>query len=183
MVNGLDLWSWAQGFLNNIAAAVIVLLIGFILGRVLGKLAIKGLHEAEINRFLKKAGIRFPLEEFLGRTVEYVLYFIAIAIALEQLGLSIFALYLVVASALAVLVIAFLLGIKDFIPNFIAGVRLHAKKYFSEGDTITVGSVTGKVKDLGLLETKLTTKQGDTIHVPNSQLLKQELKVKKKKRS
>lgn len=180
-MNGKLVWNWLQGTINNIAAAIIVLLIGFIIGRVLSRIVLKALHEAELNRFLKKANIKFPLEEFISRAVEYIIYFLAIVMALEQLGLSLFALYLIAATALAILVIAFVLGIKDFVPNFIAGVRLHQKKHFKEGDTITTGTVTGKVKDLGLLETKLTTKKGDIIHIPNSHLLKFELKVKKTK--
>lgn len=180
MVTGMQVWDWLQSIMNNIAAAVIVLLIGFILGRVLGRLTLKGLHEAEINRFLKKAKIKFPLEEFVSKAVEYVLYFLAIIMALEQLGLSTYALYLVAAAALAILILAFFLGIKDFIPNFIAGVRLHHKKYFKVGDTITIGTVSGRVKELGLLETKLITRSKDIIHIPNSHLLKHELKVKKK---
>ncbi len=176
----LDLWSEAQGWVNIIASAVIVLLIGFIIGKVLGKLVQRGLHEIELNRMLLKAKIRFGMEEFLGRLVECLIYFIAIVLALDQLGVTAIVLYMVIAAILSVLAIAFLLSMKDFIPNFIAGIRLSRKKLFSAGDTITVGSVSGKVRELGLLETKLVSKTGDIIHVPNANFLRHEIRVRKR---
>ena len=176
----LELWTGAQGLVNKIASAVIVLLIGFIIGKVLGKLTQRGLHELELNNILLRAGVKFGMEEFLCHAIEYVIYFIAIVTALDQLGVTAFVLYIVVTAILAILSIAFLLSMKDFIPNFIAGIRLSAKKYFAVGDTITVGSVSGKVKEFGLLETKLVSKTGDIIHIPNATLIKQEVRVRKR---
>jgi small-conductance mechanosensitive channel len=172
-------WNGARGIVNVIASAVIVLLIGFIIGKVLGKLTQRALHEVEVNRILKKAGVDLGMEELLGHVVEYFIYFVAIVIALDQLGVTAFVLYSIAAIVLVVLAIAFLLSIKDFIPNFIAGVRLNYKKVFRVGDTITVGSVTGRVKEFGLLETKLASNK-DIIHLPNAILVKQEVRVRKK---
>jgi len=176
----LDLWLQARGVVNTVASAVIVLLIGFIIGKVVGKLAQRGLHELEVNRILKKAGVQFGLEELVGHIAQYFIYFIAIVVALDQLGVTAFVLYSIAAIVLIVLAIAFLLSIKDFIPNFIAGLRLNYRKFFSVGDTITVGSVSGRVKEFGLLETKLVSKSGDIIHLPNSTLVTQEVRVRKR---
>jgi len=176
----IELWNGAQGIVNKIASAVIVLLIGFIIGKVLSKLAQRALHELELNNILKRAGVKFGMEEFVGHAIEYVIYFIAIVTALDQLGVTTIALYIVVGVIVAVLAAALLLSMKDFIPNFIAGVRLGYKKYFKVGDIITVGSVTGRVKEFGLLETKLASKSGDIIHIPNSTLIKQEVRVRKR---
>jgi small-conductance mechanosensitive channel len=175
----LELWSEAQGWVNTIASAVIVLLIGFIIGKVLGRLAQRFLREVELNRILGKAGIKFGMEEFLGHLIEYLIYFIAIVVALDQLGVTAIVLYIIIAAILVILAIAFLLSMKDFIPNFIAGIRLGHKKLFNIGDTITAGSVSGKVKEIGLLETKLESKNKDIIHVPNANLMRQEIRVRK----
>ncbi len=175
----LEFWSEAQGWVNMIASAVIVMLIGFIIGKVLGRLCQRGLHEVELNRILSKAKIKFGMEEFVGRTIEYLVYFVAIIVALDQLGVTAIVLYIIIAVILAVIAIAFLLSMKDFIPNFIAGVRLSYKKPFAVGDTITAGSVSGKVKEMGLLETKLVSKGGDIIYLPNANFLRQEIRVKR----
>lgn len=176
----MDWWTQAHGVVNTIAAAVISLLIGFIIGKVLGKLTQRALNEVEVNHILKKAGIPFGMEELLGHIVEYFIYFIAIVIALDQIGVTAFVLYAIAAAVLAILVIAFVLSIKDFVPNFIAGVRLNYRKYFTVGDTITVGTVTGKVKNFGLLETTLESKNKDIIHLPNATMITQEVRVRKR---
>lgn len=179
----MTITSWfteANKFVDTIASAVIILLIGFIIGKVFGKLIQKGLRELELNNLLKRAGIQFGLEELLSRMFEYVIYAIAIVAALNQLGMTTIVLYIVIAVILAVLAIAFLLSIKDFIPNFIAGLRVSSKRLFVVGDTITIGSVSGKVKEFGLLETKLVSKNNEVIHIPNSLLFKQEIIVKKR---
>jgi small-conductance mechanosensitive channel len=176
----LEWWASARSVVNTAAAAVIALLIGFIIGKVVSKLIQRGMHELEVNRILKSAGVPFGMEEFLGHVVEYFIYFIAIVIALDQLGVTAFVLYIVTGIIGLVLVIAFLLAIKDFIPNFIAGLRLSRKKLFRVGDTITVDSVTGRVKAFGLLETTLISRNKDVMHIPNSLLLKKEVKVRKR---
>ncbi len=176
----LELWSEAQGWVNLVVSAVIILLIGLIIGKVLGKLTQRGLREVELNRILKKAGISFGMEEFVGHAITYLIYFIAIVLALDQLGVTALVLYILVAAILLIVVVAFILGVKDFIPNFIAGIRLNYKKLYKAGDTITVGSVSGKVKEVGLLETKLINKSDDIIHIPNSNIMRHEIKVRKK---
>lgn len=175
----LNLWTEAQSWVNLVASAIIILLIGFIIGKVLGKLAQRFLHELELNRILKKAGIALSMEEFAGHAIEYFIYFIAIVVALDQLGITAFVLYIIVGLLALVIAAAFVLSIKDFIPNFIAGWRLSRKKLFVVGDTVTIGSVTGKVKEAGLLETRLQSRN-DVIHIPNSILFKQEIRVRKK---
>ena len=176
----IELWNGARAWVNLLASAVIVLLIGFIIGKVLSKLTQRALHEVEMNNILKKAGLAFGMEEFLGHAIEYIIYLIAIVVALDQLGIRTIALYIIIGAILLILAIAFLLSMKDFIPNFIAGIRLSYKKYFKAGDTITVGSITGKVKEFGLLETKLMSKNKDIIHIPNATLIKQEVRVRKR---
>ena len=176
----LEWWTSARSIVNTVAAAVIALLIGFIIGKVASKLIQRGMHELDVNRILKKAGVPFGLEEFVGHTIEYFIYFVAIVIALDQLGVTAIVLYIVTAVIGLVLVIAFLLSIKDFIPNFIAGLRLSSKRLFAVGDTITVDSVTGRVKTFGLLETTLISKNKDVMHIPNALLLKREVRVKKR---
>jgi small-conductance mechanosensitive channel len=104
---------------------------------------------------------------------------VAIVFALDQLGITAFVLYIIIGLLALVIAAAFVLSIKDFIPNFIAGWRLSRKKLFAVGDTVTIGSVTGKVKEAGLLETKLQSRK-DVIHIPNSILFKQEIRVRKR---
>lgn len=167
-------------FLTNIVIAIIILLIGFIIGKLLGKLVSRVLHEIETDKIAKKAGTKIKLEKSIGSLTAYLIYFIAILMALDQLGIKTIVLYILAIAVLAVLVLSVLLGIKDFIPNMFAGFFIYRKDLVKKGDKIKVHGVQGKVEKISLIETTVRTKNGDTVLIPNSTLTKEEI-VKLKK--
>lgn len=169
---------FAQLFTKFIVA-VIILLIGFIIGRIVGRLIQKVLHEIELNKILKKAGIKLSLETVLSHFTTYFIYFIAIIWALNELGLTTTMLNMISAAALILIIISILLAIKDFMPNAIAGFFIYQKGLIKEGDRIKVDRLEGRVKKISIIETEVETKKGDTIYIPNSTLTKKEVIVKK----
>jgi len=167
--------------LTKVVTAVLILLIGFIIGRVLGKLVQRFLHEIELNGILKKAaGIRISVEEIFGLFVTYFVYFIAVVMALNQIGLTTTVLNMISGGVIVILIISIVLGIKDFVPNILAGLFIHQKRFVKVGDTIKVKDVEGKIVYINLLETRVKNKEGDIIYFPNSMLTKSEV-IKKKK--
>lgn len=172
-----------SGLLNKLILAIIIILIGFIIGRVLGKVAQKILHEIELDRILRKtAKIKISLEKSLARFITYFIYFITIIIALNQIGLTTTILHMISAAVLIVIVLSIILAIKDFIPNFLAGIHISRKEMVKKGDRIKVRGTEGKVMQVELTEIKLKTPKGDTIFIPNSILVKEEfVKLGKKK--
>ena len=164
----------------NIVAAIIIILFGLIFGGFFGKLIKKILKELEVNRILKEqTKKRIPLEEFLSSLVKYVVYFIAVVMALNQLGLTTVILYVILIVVLVLLIAFVILAVKDFVPNFISGFFIHQKRSINVGDKIKVREIEGKVVDINLVETKIKTPSGDFVYIPNSMLTK-ELFVKKK---
>jgi len=165
-----------QGVINKAIAAVIILLIGFIIGKVVAKIFQKFLAEIELNKMMKKAaGIKVSLEEILSYFVQYFIYFIFIIMALNQLGLTTTILNMLSGAIIIVIIISIFLGIKDFIPNFIAGMFIHSKGFIKEGDHIKVKDVQGKIVKINMVETRIETKSGDLIYLPNTMLTKQEV--------
>src|SRR3989344_8068188 len=167
-------------FLDRIVIALVIVLIGFIIGRLVGRLLLRVLHEVELDTILSKAGFKMPLEHTISTLLAYLIYFIAVVMALNQIGLTTVALYIIVGAAVLLVLIATVLGIKDFIPNLIAGIYIYRKGLFKEGQIIIVKNVEGKVKRVSIIETELETKKGDVIYVPNSLLVKSTLMVRKK---
>lgn len=165
-----------SGIINTIAVTLIILLIGFIIGRLLGKVVQRLLHELEINRILKQAThLKFSVEKVAASFVEYFIYFIAIIMALNQLGIATTILYMIAGAIIIIAILSIFLGIKDFIPNFLAGLLIHRKKFIRVGDTIKVKGVKGKIIHINLVETRIKTKSGDIIYIPNSHLTKEEV--------
>jgi len=170
---------YSQFFLK-FTVAIVILLIGFIIGRIVYKILQKILHEVELNKNLKKAGIKIALEKIISNFAKYFIYFIAVIWALTEIGLTTTILNMISAVVLLLIIISLILAIKDFIPNAFAGFFIHRKKLFKEGDKITIHDVEGTVEKTNLIETEIKTTKGDTMYIPNSIIIKKELFVKKK---
>jgi small conductance mechanosensitive channel len=170
-----------SGVINKVAVALIILLIGFIIGRLLGKVVQRLLGELEINSILKQATKKkIPVEKIAADIVKYFVYFIVVIMALNQLGVTTTILYMVAGAIILIAILSVFLGVKDFIPNFFAGLLIHRKKFIKVGDMIKVKGIKGEIIHINLVETRIKTKSGDIIYIPNSNLTKEEV-VKLKK--
>ena len=168
---------------TKLVVAVIIVLIGLVLGKILGKFIQKALHEIELNKIIKKAaGIKASVEEIISTFVSYFIYFIFIVMALNQLGITTVVLHMISGAILIIIIISILLSIKDFMPNMFAGLFIHQKRFIKEGDILKVDNTEGKVVHINLVETKIETKQGDIIYIPNSLLTKKTVMKLKRKR-
>jgi len=169
-----------SSLLENILVALIIILIGFIIARVLGKVTAKFLKELEVDKLLKKAtGIRFSLEGTITYFVRYFIYFVTIVMALNQIGLTTTLLYMISGAVIILVVLSIFLGIKDFIPNVLAGMFIHRRGFLHVGDKIKFKDIEGKIIKINLVETRVETKSGDIIAIPNSNLTKSEV-IKKR---
>lgn len=64
-----------------------------------------------------------------------------------------------------------------FIGNMMAGIMLRAIRNARPGDFVTVGDVTGRVTEMGLLRTEVQTEDRDLVTLPNLVLVTQPVKV------
>ena len=177
------LFSKIKPIFKDVVIAVIILLIGLIIGKILGRVVQKLLNSFELNSLIKKAtGIRIRMEEFIGKVVSYVIFFISAIMALDVLKLTSFTLQIISGLIIVMIVVSIFISIKDFFPNIIAGFYLHKKKMFKEGDIVKIDKVTGKIEQINLTEIRIVTKSGDTIYIPSSLFTKKEFvkKVRKK---
>ncbi len=166
---------------TNVILAFIILLGGIILAKIVGRLIEKVLKEIELNKFLKKTtSIKISIEELIANIVTYLLYFIAIIAALDQLGIATTILYFISLGIIIIIVASILLGLRDLFPNIIAGIHLYQKRVLKEGDNLKVGDVKGKVVKVSLTEIRIKTKKDDIIYLPNSILIKQKVTKLKK---
>ncbi|MBR9692249.1 mechanosensitive ion channel [Candidatus Woesearchaeota archaeon] len=168
-------------FFTKFIVAVIILLIGFVIARIVGKLVHKILHEIELNNILKKAGVKFELENPISHLTTYIVYFFTIISALNSLGLTTKIFDMLALAFLALIIISILLAIKDFVPNLISGFFIYKRGLIKVGDKIKIDNISGKVKKITLIETEIETSAKDIIHIPNSTITKKEILVKKKK--
>jgi len=171
-------------FLVRVIVAAVILLGGFVVGKILEKLCHRGLEELELDKSLRKAGVRIALEEGIAHFVKYLnlIYFIAVIWALAELGLSTVVLSIVFIGAIVLTIVAILLALKDFIPNAFAGYMIYRNKLFKVGDRIKLNGVEGKIEKVGVAET-IVKNGSDMIYVPNSFLIKKVVRVRKQKKA
>jgi len=168
--------------LSRFVVAFVILLIGLIAGKLLGKLIHKILKEIELDKTIKSAvNVKLPLTEIISSIVTYLIYFIAIVMALDNLGVATQVLNIISIGVIVILILFIFLGMKDFIPNAISGMFLHKKKFINKGDNIKIDDVEGKVIYINLVETRIKTESGDIIYIPNSQMTSKKVIKKKKK--
>jgi len=164
----------------NLIAALVILLLGIVIGRFVGKLIRRVLKEVEINKILKEeAGVKVPLEEVVSSIAKYLIYLIAVIFALDQIGLTTTILNIILGVFLLIIVVFIILAFKDFIPNLMSGLFIHQKRGLKDGDKIKVDGIEGKIEHISIIETRIKTKNGDIIFIPNSMLTKQKV-IKKK---
>ncbi len=166
--------------LTDLLIATLILIAGFIIGRFLGRLITRLLSEIELNNFFRLAtGISARIDHMIGSAISYLTYIVFIMVALDRMGLSSAILNMIAGGVFVVIIIAILLAIKDFVPNLFAGIFIHSKKMFEEGDKIETDHVKGKVIQIGLIETKLRSGLKDIIYIPNSSIIRSnKVKVK-----
>ena len=170
-----------RSFYINLVAAAIIILAGFIIGRLVSKLSYKLMREFEIRSVFKQAGIHAPIERYISTAAAYLIYFISIIMALNQLKIGTIILLLIVGAVLIVLIISFVLGIKDFVPNLKAGYSIYHKRLIRKGDWIETQGTEGRVTDITLTKTKIETKDNEMVYVPHVVILKQGFVKKQKK--
>lgn len=168
-----------SSFMVNLIASLAILLFGILLANIGAKLFRKLLHSFEIDAVLAGSGLKFPLEEFASSLIKYILYFATVIWALSELGIATTVLEIILIVLLVIIVIFVILAFKDFIPNITAGFFMHTRGAFTIGDRIVIENVEGTIAAIDMIETRIRTKEGDIVLVPNSLLMKSEVKVKK----
>ncbi len=106
------------------------------------------------------------LINFLSNVVYAILLVAVILASLDTLGLPVTSLVAVVGAA----GLAIGLALKDSLGNFAAGVMLVMFRPFSKGDVVEVAGVTGKVNEVRIFSTILTTADNKQIIIPNGQV-------------
>lgn len=164
-----------EAVLTSAVLTIVFFLIGVVIGKLAERVVEWVLHELDADMWLKKWGVRFAFEQTVGAIVKYTIYAITIVLILNQLKITAPVLN-VVSYAIAILVLAsILLGFKDFVPNFIAGLAIHRRGFVKEGDQIRVRDIEGEVRSVNLLDTRIKTPTGDMMFVPNTIMVKNEV--------
>jgi hypothetical protein len=141
----------AAYFLPNVLAAMLIIFIGLIAGRVLG---------ASMTRAAASSG--FALGQRVGALVRGTVVLVALVVALEQVGIQATVLIVIVAvvvgAALAGAGLAFGLGARAAVGNLIGSH--YAAQSYRAGQRIRVGAIEGRILEITPTAVLLATEEG-----------------------
>jgi len=129
---------------------------------------VKVILEREI---LSRRNLKRGMAASLSLTIRIIIVFVGTILALSYSGLDLGKIS-IIAGALSV-GIGF--GLQNVVNNFISGLILIYEKPVQEGDTVEVDTLMGRVSNIGIRSSTLSTYDGAEVVVPNSNLISNQL--------
>jgi potassium efflux system protein len=134
-----------------------------IVAAVLGRLTRRAVARMLVRRGAAGQGLAYAI----GRIAQYAVFIVGLLMGLENVGVSLKSL----AAFSAVIMVGIGFGLQNIAQNFISGVILLIERPVQKGDFINVGETAGTVEDIAMRATRIITRDGIEIIVPNSELI------------
>jgi small conductance mechanosensitive channel len=128
----------------------------------IAKLLSAGVHRA----LTRIKGTSKLLEDFLVKSIRWIVMSIGIIMALAALEVGVGPLLAVIGAA--GFVVAF--ALQDSLSNFASGLMILIFRPFDVGDVIDAGGVSGKVESMNLISTTIKTFDNKNMIVPNNKI-------------
>ena len=154
------MWVKIVAFFPSLLAAVII----FVLALIVTKLT-----EGPIAAMLRRSKIDIDevAIKYVNRVVKILIWFIAVIMIMDKLGIPVGSLLTMLAAIGA----AVALAIKDNLSNLASGVVLLFTKPFKAGDYIEVEGASGSIKEIEIMHTYLDTPGHTLVAIPNTKMM------------
>lgn len=146
-------------FIPRLLIALVVALLIYLIGRVIGSVAIQ---------VLKRSSMPEAYHTYFRKLISGVAIFIGFVTFLNLIGYSTLAASLVAGGGLTAVMLGF--AFKDIGENFLAGFFLSFSRPFNTDDVIESGGITGRVRSIHLRHTHIRTGDGCDVFIPSAQL-------------
>ena len=161
------LLNWLEtliAMLPNIVAALLVLILFFVVGKLV---------RGAVKRMLEKTTSNKTIINLLETIVGVAIVGIGIFVALSILNLDGAVTSLLAGAGIIGLALGF--AFQDIASNFISGIILSIRHPFGIGDIIETNDFYGKVEKMNLRNTIIRTPQGQTVYIPNKSVFENPL--------
>ena len=140
----------------QIIAAIVVLIVGFIVLKIAVSIFRKGLSKTKLPDLII---------EFLTRFLSALLYVMLILLVVTTLGFQMGSVFLGLSAVIG-LILGF--GLQGTLTNIAAGVWIASLRPIDKDEVVTVNGLTGKVRAVGIMATELLTPDNQYITIPNT---------------
>ena len=163
-----ELSQWGSqliGLLPNIGLAILIIILSFITAKYARRV---------VRHRVQTSSVKNTLTTLIATTTYTVIIGIGVFFALETIQLDKAVTSLLAGAGIIGLALAF--AFQDIASNFVSGLILATKDIFSVGDLIETGDHFGEVKKIDLRTTQILIPSGQTLMIPNSEILSNPLK-------
>jgi len=150
----------AEEWLGHGVRAALAVLAAFVAGRA-AVTAFAGWTHASADP--AEARTRDTLAPVLARSCQVFFYLVAVLLVLQNLGYNVAGLL----AGLGIGGLAVALAAKETLANLFGSLALLMDRTFQVGDMIKQGDVEGEVVNIGLRSTRVRTKEGYIVSIPN----------------
>jgi small-conductance mechanosensitive channel len=164
---------WFGRFLNTVLfrlsdmnvtpVSLLVLVLTILVATLGGRITRRAVSGVLLRRAKGNEGTAYAV----GRIAQYIVLVAGVLFGLENLGVSLKSL----AAFSAVLMVGIGFGLQNIAQNFISGLILLIERPVQKGDFIHVGDTVGTVEEIAMRATRVVTRDGVAIIVPNSELI------------
>ena len=167
---------------NRFIIAAVILLTGFIMGRIAFNLSKRILSEIKLDILVRSyTGIKLSMEETISNIIKYSIYFVALLFSVSQLGIENLTFNVIATGVLILIIISVILAVRDFFPNLLARLFIRSKRDFKPGNLVRTENAMGRLVSVDLVETKIEVKSGEFLYLPNSFVLRGIVRVKRRR--
>jgi small conductance mechanosensitive channel len=143
---------------GSLISAFIVVVIGFIVARWLGKI---------MDRWLERKAMEPPVRVLLVRIVRLLVFGMSLVVALGTAGVDIMAL----VTGIGVAGVGIGLAMQGILSNLMAGLTIIFTKPFRFGEYIEIAGVQGQVTNIELFSTTLLHADQSKVVIPNRKIV------------
>jgi len=120
-----------------------------------------------VERVLERRQVDKGLRFAVNKISRYTIGLLGVLVALGTIGIDMSA----IMAGGAVLLVGIGFGLQKLAENFISGLLLLIERPVRKGDFIDAGGVAGTVEDIGWRATRVISRDGTAVIVPNSNLM------------
>ena len=149
-------WTRTIQFLPQLFFALVILIVGIVVG-----------DKVQLLISERLTGIKLPQVGILAQLAKFTVFYVAVLIALSQLGVAALALVVLLGAYLLAIVLLGTVALSDLLKSGAAGSYLLLNQPYAIGDEVEIGEKRGIVQEVNLFVTHVEN-NGEEFIVPNS---------------
>lgn len=154
-------WNAVAGFIPQLLVAVVVVVVGLVVG-----------DKVELIVEDRLKGIKLPQTGIPPTIAKYSVFYVAILVALSQLGVATLALVVLLGAYVAALIVFATVAFRALLASAAAGVYLLLHEPYGIGDEVRIGGHGGIVQEVDLFVTHVES-DGEVYVIPNATVFKE----------